>query len=295
MFDSVDAVAEAFRGQAYVAGRDVATQVYLATGLKKPLLVHGPGGSGRSALARALANTLGTELFEVHCHTAIEAAETTHSWDTGRQLLHLREAEAAGKSLERARSEAFSVPFLLPGPILRAFQSPSRAVLLVREIDRASEAFQQWLADALTAFRVEMPGFGPVTAASPPVVVLTASDPNAVFDALGHRCLAISLSYPQFEVEVEILLRHVAGLSRPLAAQVSNFLGRLRKQPLVLRPGLDESLDWARALVTLHVATLTPELVEQTVGCILKDPRDIAEFNNHKFVAMLGGRVNLTG
>ena len=297
MFESVDAVAAGLRAQGYVAGREVASQVFLAVRLNKPLLVEGPAGSGRSTLGRAVASASGARAFVVACHPDIEPAEASYSWDTGRQLLHVEEARAAGADAERARAEAFSAPFLIPGPVLQAFddEGPARAVLLFLDIDRAPERFQLWLSATFETLACEVPGLGTVTAKRAPLVILTATYTTLVSERLKRQSLAITLVYPSFEVEVEVLVAHVPGITRPLASQVANFLGRLRRQPLNSRPGLGESLDWARALVALRASSLSPEVVDQTVGCVLKDPRDIAEFRAGKFVSMLSGAVDRSG
>lgn len=297
MFESVDAVAEALRAEGYVTGREVATQVFLAARLGKPLLVEGPPGSGRSTLGRLIAAASGAPISSVVCHPGIEAADATHSWDSSGQLLHVQEALAAGSSTEKARAEAFSEPYLISGPVLRAFneEGPVSPVLLVLDIDRAPVPFQLWLAATLETLACDIPGIGKISAKRPPLAILTATDASGVSEHLTRRALALSLAYPSFESEVEILVSHVPGIARPLAGQVANFLGRLRRQPLNSRPGLGESLDWALALVALRASSLSPEIVDQTVGCILKDPRDIAEFRARKFVSMLAGGMDRSG
>lgn len=295
MFESVDAVAEGLRAQGYLTGRDVATQVYLASRLGKPLLVEGPGGSGRSTLARAVAATAGALCFTVACHASIAPDEATHSWDTARQLLHIREAEEKRRNVERARAEAFGAAFLFPGPVLRALQSPEPAVLLFRDVDTAPEAFQQWLGTLLDEMALDIPPLGKVAPRHRPLCLLTATSGEGLAASLLHRTLAVSLSYPPFDVEVEILLRHVGGMTRPLAAQVVNLVARLRQHPLLVRPGLAESLDWARALVALRAGALSPALVDQTIGCILKDSRDIDRMRGASMAALLGGAMDRLG
>ncbi len=295
MFESVDAVAEGLRANGYLAGRDVATQVYLASRLGKPLLVEGPAGSGRSSLAVATAAGASARLFVVACDAAMTASEATHSWDTDRQLLHLREAEAKGRSHDRATTEAFAAEFLVPGPVLSAFRETGTSVLLFRDVDSAGDAVQQWVTEFLERPIVEIPALGCISAAVAPLVFLTAGKAADLPPNLLHRCLAVSLSYPPFEAEVEILLKHVQGLSRPLAAQIANVAGRLRMHPLVVRPGLAESLDWARALVALRASMLTPAIVDQTVGCVLKDARDIDRMRGASLTALLGGAMDRSG
>lgn len=295
MFDSVDAVAAGLKGQGYITGRDVATQVYLAARLGKPLLVEGPSGSGRAALARAVAAASGMQCEVVRCHAGIDVEGTAYTWDIDRQALHVREAQEAGRSAERARTEAFSAQFLRPGPILRAFHHPERALLVFTELEQAPAAFQIWLNTVLEASSLDVPPLGDVPAAHPPLVICTTNRGDTIEPAFLHRCIAVSLAFPSFEGEVEILLRHVPGLARPLAAQIANFLGSLRQQPLQLRPGLGESLDWARALVALRASGLNREIVDQTLGCFLKDPRDIEAFRTRKVSASLGNSINRVG
>lgn len=295
MFESVDAVAEGLRAHGYLTGRDVATQVYLASRLGKPLLVEGPNGSGRSTLAKAIAAATGAPLFTVACHAGVTPDEATHSWDTARQLLHIREAEEKRRNVEPARAEAFGAEFLIAGPVLGAFRASDTAVLLFRDVDAAPEPLQLWLRALLEEMALEIPPLGRVTPGRRPLCLLTATSAGGLAASLLHRTLAVSLSYPPFEVEVEILLRHVTGMTRPLATQVVNLVGHLRQHPLLVRPGLAESLDWARALVALRAGALSPALVDQTLGCILKDARDIDRMRGVSMAALLGGAMDRLG
>ena len=248
MFGSVDAAAEGLRAQGYFVGREVATQVYLAGRLGKPLLVQGPPGSGRAGLARAVAAATGRPLTVLTCHEGITPGE------------------AAGE-LERSAEVA----------------SDGSPMVLVRDVDAAPAQFQVWLAGMVAV------GSGATT------WFLTAAGGDGLHPDLLRSAIAISLSFPVFEAEVEILLHGVPGISRALAAEVANFAGRLRQQPLRRLPGVAETLDWARALVALGAHRLTPAIVDQTAGCLLKDARDLDTFHGARMAALLGGRIDRSG
>lgn len=277
MFDSIDSVEAALLARAYFSGREAATRVFLAQRLAKPLLVQGPEGCGKAALAEAVAASCGGSPWHLCCHGGITPDEALFAWDTGKQLLRLRQGESRGEAPGALEREVFTAPYLLKRPFLEALSAPSEAVpvLLIEDIDLAPEAFQTWLAGVVADWSVEVPHLGLVRAVAPPLTFLTCVS-GVGTGSLARASLFLELSYASFETETEILLAKVAGLSRGLAAQVAHAAGHLRGLPLRAPPGVGESLDLARALLSLRAQTLSAETLDQVLGCALKHHDDLA-------------------
>lgn len=289
MFESIDELIAGLGAERYVPGRDVATNVFLALRLGRPLLVEGAPGLGKSELARCLAATLGTELITLTCHAQIDEHEAAYEWDVAKQLLRIRLAEANREPFERVERELHGRDYLISRPLLAAFTASAPApVLLVDGIDQAGRPFEAFLAEALSTFAFTIPGYGPVRAREAPVVVVTSTGSRPLSGALQRTCIFQHVEYPPFQDELAILMARVPGISRALAGSICNFVGRLRAMPgLVRPPALAEAIAWGQALVLLRRGELTGEVVDQTLGCLLKEPADIARFRRKPAEALL--------
>jgi MoxR-like ATPase len=275
---SPGALAAALRGTGYLADEGLATAAFLALAMRRPLFCEGEPGTGKTALAQALATVLDAELIRLQCYEGIDASQALYDWDFPRQLLHLRALEAAGAAqrtgdVEAVESSLYDRRFLLARPILRALQT-SPAVLLVDEIDRADDEFEAFLLEVLTEHAVSIPELGEVRAAVPPVVVLTSNRTREVHDALKRRCLYLWLDHPTVAREIEILHARIPGLPERLAAEVAAAAHRLREADLLKPPGVAESLDWARALQLVGARHLDVDSAAATLGAVLKYRED---------------------
>jgi MoxR-like ATPase len=274
--DSPAALAAALRATGYLADDGLATAAFLALRMHRPLFCEGEPGTGKTALAQALAAVLGAELIRLQCYEGIDASQALYDWDFPRQLLHLRALEATGTAAPDAaavEASLYDPRFLLARPILRALQT-SPAVLLVDEVDRADDEFEAFLLEVLTEHAVSIPELGEVRAAVPPVVVLTSNRTREVHDALKRRCLYLWLDHPDVAREIEILHARIPGLPERLAAQVAAAAHRLRDAELLKPPGVAESLDWARALQLVGARQLDVDTAAATLGAVLKYRED---------------------
>ncbi len=244
--------------------------------LDQPLLVEGPAGVGKTALAKVLAEHLGTELIRLQCYEGLDSAAALYEWDYPKQLLAIRLAEARPETLQDLSSGLFTREYLLERPLLRAItKEPPAPVLLIDEVDRADEEFEAFLLELLGEFQVTVPELGTLRAAERPRVVLTSNRTRDLSDALRRRCLYQWVDYPAPDREAEILLARIPQLDEQLGQQIALFMARLRELPLGRAPGVSEALDWARALRVLGRSTLDAESVEQTAGTFLKDQGDL--------------------
>ena len=261
--------------EAYVADPAIATSLHLALELHKPLLIEGHAGVGKTEIAKVLARLLATDLIRLQCYEGLDANTALYEWNYARQLLHIRLQERDGHAAE-AEAKIFSEPFLLKRPLLQAIAHEGRPpVLLVDEIDRSDEEFEAFLLEVLSDFQVTVPELGTIRARERPHVILTSNRSRELSDALRRRCLYLFIDHPPFEKELMIVRRKVPGASEDLAAQIVALVQRLRRAKLAKLPGVSETLDWAEALVVLHAAHLTPELVGETLGCLVKDEADL--------------------
>ena len=274
---SPDAVVAALGSTGYLADDDLATVVYLAHGMQRPLLLEGEPGTGKTALAEALAEVSDVPLIRLQCYEGIDASQALYDWDFPRQILHLRTLEAATKAGELDPNEAekslFDERFLLARPVLRALRE-SPAVLLVDEVDRADDEFEAFLLEVLSGWSVSIPELGTVTAATPPTVVLTSNRTRELHDALKRRCLYHWIDHPGLEREVAIVRSRLPEVSQRLAEQVAGLVQQLRGEELLKPPGVAETLDWARALHRLGVEELDLETAARTLGAVVKYRED---------------------
>ena len=262
--------------EAYVADPAIATSLWLSLTLKKPLLVEGHAGVGKTEIAKVLARMLETDLIRLQCYEGLDASTALYEWNYPKQRLRIRLQERDGKPAADAESQIFGEAFLLKRPLLQAIAHQGRApVLLVDEIDRSDEEFEAFLLEVLSDFQVTVPELGTIRAPVRPHVVLTSNRSRDLSDALRRRCLYLWIDYPPFEKELAIVRRKVPGASDELAAQIVGLVQQLRRAKLAKAPGVSETLDWADALVALHAIRLQPQLVGETLGCLVKDEGDL--------------------
>ncbi len=277
-FASPEEVASALEAVGYIADRPLAVAVYLALKLERPLFLEGQPGVGKTAVSLALAQALGTRLIRLQCYEGLDLHSAVYEWDYTRQLLEVRLLEATGeRDKAHIRRHIFSPEFLLRRPLLQALEASDGLppVLLIDELDRADEEFEAFLLEVLGDWQVTVPELGTIRAQVPPVVVLTSNRTREVHDALKRRCLYCWIDYPSFEKEYAIVLAKVPGAPERLARQVVPFAQTVRELDLYKAPGVAETLDWAAALLALDRGGLTPELVEETLGALVKYHDDL--------------------
>jgi MoxR-like ATPase len=274
---SPETIRTALEGTGYLADDDLATVVYLAHAMQRPLLLEGEPGTGKTALAEALAELSNVPLIRLQCYEGIDASQALYDWDFPRQILHLRTLEAATKAGELDANEAekslFDERFLLARPVLRALRE-APAVLLVDEVDRADDEFEAFLLEVLSSWSVSIPELGTVTAATPPTVVLTSNRTRELHDALKRRCLYHWIDHPGLQREVAIVRSRLPEVGQRLAEQVAGAVQQLRDQQLLKPPGVAETLDWARALHRLGADELDLETASRTLGAVVKYRED---------------------
>ena len=283
------------RGEGYIAERSIVTAVHLARAMEKPLLIEGDAGVGKTEIAKVMAAILGTELIRLQCYEGLDVNTALYEWNYQKQLLRLRIAADERAALgDAAASDGledliFGRGYLLERPLLRAITRPDAPpVLLIDEIDRADEGFEAFLLEVLSDFQVTIPELGTIRAAHRPLVLLTSNRTREIGDALRRRCLYLYIEHPPFEKEVEIVRTKVPGVADRLAIEITHFVQALRGRSLMKPPGVAETLDWARALVTLHHDRLDPEIVGETLGCLVKDQHDMRELETGEIRELVG-------
>ena len=288
--NSIDSTLELLAKADYIADRSLATVLYLALRMGRPLFVEGEAGVGKTEIAKVLASTLGRRLIRLQCYEGLDVSAAVYEWNYGAQMIAIRLAEAEGEG-DRTRIEhdVFSERFLIKRPLLQALEPDTAGppVLLIDEIDRTDEAFEAFLLEVLADFQVTVPELGTVKAPHPPIVVVTSNRTREVHDALKRRCLYHWVGYPSAERELKILRAKVPGIAKKLSEQVVAFVQALRKEDLFKSPGVAETLDWAGALTELDVVELDPATVSDTLGVLLKYQDDITRLDGSKVKALL--------
>jgi MoxR-like ATPase len=277
------------RGQ-YVADRSLATAVYLALALKRPLFLEGEAGVGKTEIAKVLATTLGRRLIRLQCYEGLDVASAVYEWNYARQMIEIRLAEAGTQSRDTVEEEIFSARFLIKRPLLQALE-PDLAgppVLLIDELDRTDEPFEAYLLEVLSDFQITIPEIGTVKAKEPPIVVVTSNRTREIHDALKRRCYYYWIDYPSAQRELEIVSVKAPGAAQRLSREVVAFVQKLRAtNELFKLPGVAETIDWAHALTQLDVLALTPEAINDTLGVLLKYQDDIAKIQGSEAQRLL--------
>ncbi len=288
-FSSAEAVQESIRQNDYIADKTLATTLFLAMKLEKPLFLEGEAGVGKTELAKVLATLLDTELIRLQCYEGLDSNSALYEWNYAKQLLHIKMEEGNKGDAKQIEKDIFSEEYLIERPLLRALvrSKEKPAVLLIDEIDRSDEEFEAFLLEILSDFQITIPEMGTIRAARNPVVVLTSNRTREIHDALKRRCLYLWVDYPTFEKEVEIVTTKVPDAPVKLAEQVCRFMGQARTMDFYKRPGVAETLDWAQALLALHKEELDADSVRETLGCILKYQDDIKRIEEDGIESMV--------
>jgi MoxR-like ATPase len=287
---SIDETLKLLAGADYLADRSLATVLFLALKMGRPLFLEGEAGVGKTEVAKVLSAMLGRRLIRLQCYEGLDVAAAVYEWNYGAQMIAIRIAEAEGEG-DRARltHDVFSDQFLIKRPLLQALEpDPAGApVLLIDELDRSDEAFEAYLLEVLADFQITVPELGTMKAAHPPIVVITSNRTREIHDALKRRCLYHWVGYPNAERELAIVRAKVPGIAGKLSEQLVRFVQALRKEDLFKSPGVAETLDWATALTELDVVALDPATVSDTLGVLLKYQDDIARMEGSKVKEML--------
>jgi MoxR-like ATPase len=286
---SVDATLDLLGRGDYVADRSLATAVYLALKLKRPLFLEGEAGVGKTEIAKVLATTLGRALIRLQCYEGLDVASAVYEWNYARQMIEIRLAEAGQQGRDTVEEEIFSERFLIKRPLLQALE-PSLGgppVLLIDELDRTDEPFEAYLLELLSDFQVTIPEIGTVKAEHPPIVVITSNRTREIHDALKRRCFYYWVDYPDAKRELAILKVKAPGASEALSREIVGFVQKLRTTDLFKLPGVAETIDWTQALMQLDVLTLTPEAINDTLGVLLKYQDDIGKIQGSEALRLL--------
>jgi MoxR-like ATPase len=290
----IAALAESMERLGYIADPAIATALFLAREMRRPLLIEGDAGVGKTEIAKVLARLEDTDLIRLQCYEGLDVSTSLYEWNYQRQMLRLRiaVAEDEGKSAGEIEDLIFGRDYLLERPLLRAItRKEGPAVLLIDEVDRADDGFEAFLLEVLSDFQVTIPELGTIRAEHVPYVVLTSNRSREIGDALRRRCLYLYIEHPTLDKEVRILKARVPGASARLALEIGRFMQALRRRRLSKAPGVAETLDWAQALLRLHSDHLDRETVQETLGCILKDRHDLRELQGEELEAVLAEAV----
>ena len=258
----------------YISEEEITTAIYLALRLQRPLLVEGFAGVGKTEIAKVLASALQTELIRLQCYEGLDTAAALYEWNYAKQILRIRLEETNANDPDAVEAKIFDEQYLLERPLLKALRCDRSPVLLIDEIDRADEEFEAFLLETLAEYQVSIPELGTVKATHRPFVVLTSNRVRELGEALRRRCLYLWIDYPSLEKELAIVRQHLPEIDQRLAASLCHFVAKLREMDLDKRPGVAETLDWARALQVLHVDHLDESVIRKTIGCLAKTRRD---------------------
>jgi MoxR-like ATPase len=296
-FASIEKLTENFAAEGYLMDRSLATTVFLSNALEKPLFLEGEPGVGKTELAKVLAKILGAELIRLQCYEGLDTSSALYEWNYAKQMLEIRLEEARGIDKQQIGANIFSKEFLLERPLLKAIQvaPPSRAVLLIDEVDRSDEEFEAFLLEVLSEFQISIPEIGTLRASQPPFVVLTSNRTRDLHDALKRRCLYHWIDYPDVEKEIGIVMAQVPGIDKRLAEQLCRFMQWIRTCELYKLPGVAETVDWAKALISLGATELDADTVDATLGCILKFKGDLDMLRQADIAASLPEALGTRG
>ncbi|MFS4447046.1 AAA family ATPase [Maribacter sp. 2307UL18-2] len=261
--------------QGYIDDGAIAMSVFLAMKLEKPLLVEGPAGVGKTEIAKVMVQAMGTELIRLQCYEGLDSTHTLYEWNYQYQLLYLKMQEHQGKGIQDLEETIFSDKFLLKRPVLNAITHKEKAVLLIDEVDRADEEFESFLLEVLSDWQVTIPEIGTIRATHKPQIILTGNRTRELSEALRRRCLYLWIDYPTFEKELAIVQSKVPEIDQQLGIQICAFMKELREMKLEKTPGISETIDWAKALASMHLTHLDKQIVEDTLGVVLKDWQDM--------------------
>ena len=289
MFTSIEEVQRLMEAQSYIADRALATTLFLAIKLEKPIFLEGEAGVGKTEVAKVLARILQSRLIRLQCYEGLDANTALYEWNYSKQMLKIKLEEGGGRSRDELEHIIFGEEFLLKRPLLDAIMSDGATtpVLLIDEVDRSDEEFEAFLLEVLSDFQITIPEIGTIKAERRPFVILTSNRTREIHDALKRRCLYLWLDYPTFEKEYQIVRTKIPGIQQALAEQICTFMQKLRQISFYKRPGIAETLDWAQALLHLNQAGLVPETIRETVGCILKYHEDVEKFKRDEMERVL--------
>jgi MoxR-like ATPase len=288
VIEGIRRIHEMMERERYVTDRAIATTAYLAMELKKPVLIEGQAGVGKTEIAKVLSSALSTELIRLQCYEGLDSNTALYEWNYPKQMLRIKMEESGERTVEEQEDTIFSDEFLLKRPLLRAISAKDQApVLLIDEIDRADEEFEAFLLEVLSDFQVTIPELGTISAEHRPYVVLTSNRTRELSDALKRRCLYLWIDYPPFDKELRIVQTKVPNINDRLARQVATFMQAIRKVKLNKTPGVAETLDWAMAMMALHQDHLDQTAVEETLGSFIKDRDDVSKLRGRPLDIML--------
>lgn len=288
MFQDIDQVQNALTKEQYIIDRGLATAIFIALHLRKPLFLEGEAGVGKTEVAKVLSRILDAHLIRLQCYEGLDVNTAVYEWNYTRQILEIRLLEAEGSSREAARKNIFSEEFLLKRPLLQAIEDKAERapVLLIDELDRADEEFESFLLELLSDWQITIPEIGTLRAKEPPIVIVTSNRTREIHDALKRRCIYHWIDFPSFDKEMQIVETKVPGVSQELARQIVSFVQDLRKQDLYKLPGIAETLDWAQTLMALKREALDESTIKDTLGVLLKYQDDVQK---------VGGQLSAVG
>ena len=289
-FGTIDEVQRALADEDYVCGRALATVVFLGLKLGRPLFLEGEAGTGKTEIAKVIAAALGRRLIRLQCYEGLDASSAVYEWNFAEQMIAIRTAEAAGGTDRKTlKSELFTEDYLIERPLLQAMrpQPGGAPVLLIDELDRTDAPFEAFLLEALSDFQVTIPELGTITAPVPPIVIVTSNRTREVHDALKRRCLYHWVDYPDYDAEIAILQAKAPDVSARLSREVVAFVHKLRSEDLFKKPGVAEAIDWAKCLLALDVVNLSPAVIADTLGALLKYQDDIQKLQGSEAKRLL--------